>query len=247
MDTVSHQALEPIQRSAARLVGFLYLFTNGTAIYAFTVRNKLIVPRDAAQTAANIAGSELLFRSAIAMELLTIAAVILLVWGLYVTLKPVHSHLVWLATFFRLAENFVLAFVTVLEIAVLIMVKNPTYLQAFSSDQSQGLAYTIIRVYDNTFNIGFLFLGIGSAVFSYVWLKSGYIPKLLAGWGIFASSLMALASLALIAFPGLSVIGMAHMMPMGLYEFGLGFWLLIKGVRISTTEPHHEEPHHQPS
>jgi hypothetical protein len=39
-------------------------------------------------------------------------------------------------------------------------------------------------------------------------------------------------SLALIAFPGLSVIGMAHMMPMGLYEFGLGFWLLIKGIRL---------------
>jgi hypothetical protein len=25
--------------------------------------------------------------------------------------------------------------------------------------------------------------------------------------------------------------GMAHMMPMGLYEFGLGFWLLIRGIR----------------
>ena len=43
---------------------------------------------------------------------------------------------------------------------------------------------------------------------------------------------MAVMSLALIAFPSLSVIGMAHMMPMGLYEFGLGFWLLIKGIQL---------------
>ena len=232
----STSLLEPAQRTAARIVGFLYLFTNATAIYAFTVRNKLIIPRDATATATNIAGSELLFRSAIAMELVTIAAVIVLIWGLYVTLKPINLNLVWLGTFFRLAENFVLAFVTVLEIAVLIIGKSPAYLQAFSPEQTQGLAYTLIRVYDNTFNIGFLFLGIGSAVFSYVWLKSGYIPKVLAAWGIFASSVMAIMSLALIAFPGLSVIGMAHMMPMGLYEFGLGFWLLIRGIRQPVTQ-----------
>jgi len=229
--------LERAQRTAARIVGFLYLFTNATAIYAFSVRNKLIVPRDAAHSAANIVGSESLFRTAIAMELVTIAAVLVLVWGLYVTLKPINLNLVWLGTFFRLAENFVLAFVTVLEIAVLVVVKSPAYLQAFSAEQSQGLAYAVIRVYDNTFNIGFFFLGIGSAVFSYVWLKSGYIPKVLAAWGIFASSVMAVMSLAFIVFPGLAVIGMAHMMPMGLYEFGLGFWLLIRGIRQPTPQP----------
>jgi hypothetical protein len=237
MSTILSTHLQPAQRTAARIVGFLYLFTNATAIYAFSVRNKLIVPRDAAQTATNIASSEFLFRTAIAMELITIAAVLVLVWGLYVILKPVNLNLVWLGTFFRLAENFVLAFVTVLELAVLIMVKSPAYLQVFSPDQSQGLAYTIIRVYDNTFNIGFLFLGIGSAVFSYVWLKSRYIPMVLAGWGIFASTVMAVMSLALIALPSLSVIGMAHMMPMGLYEFGLGFWLLIKGIQLPATQP----------
>jgi hypothetical protein len=228
--TLSHD-LKPAQRTAARIVGFFYLFTNATAIYAFSVRNNLIVPREAAQTATNIASSEFLFRSAIAMELITIAGVLVLIWGLYVILKPISLNLVWLGIFFRLIENFVLAFVTVLEIAVLIVVKSPAYLQVFSPEQLQGLAYTVIRVYDNTFNIGFFFLGIGSTVFSYVWLKSGYIPKILAAWGIFASGVMAIMSLTLITFPGLSVIGMAHMMPMGLYEFGLGFWLLIKGIR----------------
>ena len=60
MHATLSSALEPAQRPAARIVGFLYLFTNATAIYAFSVRNKLIVPRDATQTATNIAGSELL-------------------------------------------------------------------------------------------------------------------------------------------------------------------------------------------
>jgi hypothetical protein len=46
---------------------------------------------------------------------------------------------------------------------------------------------------------------------------------------------MAVASLAIIMFPGLSVLGLTHMMPMGLYEFGLGFWLLIKGIQQPAT------------
>lgn len=42
---------------------------------------------------------------------------------------------------------------------------------------------------------------------------------------------MALMSLALIVFPGVAAMGMTYMLPMGLYEFGLGFWLLIKGLQ----------------
>jgi hypothetical protein len=47
--------------------------------------------------------------------------------------------------------------------------------------------------------------------------------------------LLALGSLAIIVFPGLGVIGMSYMMPMGLYEVGLGFWLLIKGIKAPST------------
>ena len=233
--TVSTQPLTELQRTAGRLVGFLYLFTNATAIVAFIVRDKLIVPRDAAQTSTNLVASEGLFRFGIATEIVTVAAVIVLVWGLYVILKPINPSVTWLGTFLRLAENFFLAFVTIQELTALAVLKGATTMQGFDPQQLQGLSYTFLRVYIGAFNIGFVFLGLGSAVFSYVWWKSGYIPRLLAGWGIFASSLMAVASLAIIMFPGLSVLGLTHMMPMGLYEFGLGFWLLIKGIRQPAT------------
>jgi Domain of unknown function (DUF4386) len=232
MDTMAQSnQLQPVHRRIARLVGFLYLFTNATAIFAFVARQKLIVPRDPAQTAANIVDSERLFRTAIAFELITVACVIVLVWGLYVVLRPIDRNVVWLATFLRLTENFVLAFVTVLELAVLVILKGSGQLQSFNTEQIHALTYALFRVYDTTFNVGFLFLGLGSAIFSYLWWQSRYIPRLLAGWGVFASSLMAIASLAIIVFPGLRAMGMAHMMPMGLYEFGLGFWLLIIGIR----------------
>ena len=90
----------------------------------------------------------------------------------------------------------------------------------------------VVRVALVALLVGFLFLGLGSAVFSYLWWKSRHIPRVIAGWGIFASLLMAVVSLALIMFPGLAAIGMSYMMPMGLYEVGLGLWLLVKGIRV---------------
>ena len=44
-------------------------------------------------------------------------------------------------------------------------------------------------------------------------------------------------------FPRLyAVLGMSYMMPMGLYEVGLGLWLLIKGIRQPAT---HSDPYEQ--
>lgn len=229
--------LEPAQRTAARIVGFLYLFTNATAIFAFVIRGKLIVPRDATQTSAKLMASEGLFRLGIATEILTVVAVIVLVWGLYVILKSIDRNVVWLATFLRLAENFFLAFVTIQEITAIAILKGAATTQGIDPQQLQGLSYTFLRVYGEAFNIGFVFLGFGSAVFSYLWWQSRYIPRLLAGWGIFASLLMAVVSLAIIALPALLKLGLTHMMPMGLYEFGLGFWLLIKGIRQPAATP----------
>jgi hypothetical protein len=233
----SPTSFTPIQRTAARIVGFLYLFTNATAIVAFSIRGKLIVSRDAAQTSANLVASEGMFRFGIAMEILTVVAVIVLVWGLYVILKSIDRNVVWLATFLRLAENFFLAFVTIQELTAIAILKGAATTAGLDRQSFNQLSYTFLHVYGDAFNIGFVFLGFGSAVFSYLWWKARYIPRLLAGWGIFASLLMALVSLAIIAYPDLAKLGLIHMMPMGLYEFGLGLWLLIRGIRPPAQEP----------
>jgi hypothetical protein len=234
--------IDKSQRVVAKIVGFLYLFTNATAIFAFSVRGKLIAARDPAQTAANIVASERLFRIAIAAELVTVVGVLVLVWGLYVILRPVDRNIVWLATFFRLGENFVLALATLLELAILALVKGAVF-----NGQQPLLVTAVVRLYGDAFNIGFVFLGLGSALFSYLWFKSCYIPRVLAGWGIFASLVMALMSLAIIVFPTLSRLGLTYMMPMGLYEFGLGFWLLIRGIqalppKIAPPATNHQTP-----
>jgi hypothetical protein len=61
------------------------------------------------------------------------------------------------------------------------------------------------------------------------------VPKPLALWGIFSSLVLSGFSLAIIVFPSLwTVLGMTYMAPMGIYEVGIGLWLLIKGIRLPT-------------
>ena len=57
------EAIEPAQRTAARVAGLLYLVFMVPAVFAeFYARDRVIVSGDAVQTARNIAASERLFR-----------------------------------------------------------------------------------------------------------------------------------------------------------------------------------------
>lgn len=225
-------APEPAQQTAARVAGFLYVLTNLTAIFAFWTRGQLRVRGDAAQTAANIAGSERLFRIGTVTELITVAGVLMLVVALYVVVRPVNRDVALLAAAWRLAENCVLAVATLNASTALALVSGAEYLQAIEPRELQALAYTFLRVHGTGYNVGFVFLGLGSTVFSYLLLKSRYIPKALAVLGIVGSLVLAVVTLAIMVFPGLAAaLKLAHMAPMGVFEFTLGFWLLIRGLR----------------
>ena len=218
---------------AARVAGFLYVFTNATAIFGeIFVRNRIIVRGDAARTAMNIGASERLFRMSIAGDLITVAGTVILIWALYVVLKSFNPELALLAMVLRIVENCVAAVATLSSFTALWLLSGADYLRAFDAQQLHALAYTIRRGQGAGLQIAFVFLGFGSAIFSYVWLKSRYIPRAIAAWGIFASLLLAMVSLAIVVLPQWSALGLTYMLPMGLYEIGLGIWLMFKGIRI---------------
>ena len=229
---VFHSMIESPQR-CAKVVGFLYLVQMATGVFgqAF-VRDQLIVHGDPAKTAQNIIGAEGLFRLSIAGDLITYTTVIVLIWALYVLLRPVNKNLALLAVLFRLAENAVLCVATVNSLVVLRLLSGADYLKTFEANQLHSLVTLALNMQGLGMNVGFILLGLGSAVFAYLLLKSRYIPKALAVWGIFSSLVLAIATLAIIVFPGFGIMGLAYMMPMGIYEVGLGLWLLVKGIRV---------------
>lgn len=226
--------IDTSQRQAAKVVGFTYLLAMAAAVFGFYVRGSMIVPGNAAETAQNIMASELLFRMGIASDVITFFTDIVLITALYVVLKPVKQNLALLAVFWRLMETAVLLVATLNGFAVLRVLSGADYLGAFETDQLQALARLSLGGYGGGYQVGFVFLGLGSAVFSYVWVKSNYIPKALAALGVFASLLMAACNFGFIIFPSLAkIIGPAYMAPMGVFEVGIGFWLLLKGLRAS--------------
>lgn len=226
-------AIEPAQRSAARLAGFLYLFQMATAVFGQSfVRDRLIVRGDATKTAENILGSERLFRLSVAGDLVTYAGVIVLIWALYVVVRPVHRNLALLAVLFRVAETAVLCVATVNSLAALRLLSGADELKTFEAGQVHSLAKLALSVQGLAMSVGFILLGLGSTVFAYLLLKSRYVPGALAAWGIFSSMTLAIVTWIILIFPGLGkTVGLTYMAPMGIYEVGLGLWLLVRGIR----------------
>jgi len=231
--STEHPSIEPAQHTAARVVGFLYLFQMATAIFGQSfVRDQLIVSGDATKTAQNIIGSERLFRLSIAGDLITYTAVMVMIWAFYVLVRPVNKNLALLAVFFRLAEIAVLCVATVNSLVALRLLSGADYLKTFEISQLHSLARLALGAQGLAMNVGFILLGLGSTVFAYLLLKSRYVPKALAAWGILSSLVLAIVTLAIIVFPGLGeAIGLTYMAPMGIYEVGLGLWLLLKGIQ----------------
>jgi len=222
-------AIDESQRKAARVVGFSYLFAMVTAIFGFYVRGHVIVPGNAAETARNIMASELLFRAGIASDVITFVTDIALITALYVVLRPVNRNLALLAAFWRLMETAVLVVVTLNGFDVLRVLSGADYLGVFEADRLHALARLSLGAYFAGYSVGFVFLGLGSAVFSYLWLKSSYIPRALAVLGVFSSLLLAACNFAFILLPSLAkTVGPIYMAPMGVFEVTMGLWLLLK-------------------
>ncbi len=229
-------AIDESQRKAAKVVGFTYLFALVPAIFAeFYARAHLVVFDNAAQTALNIVGHERVFRLGIASNLTVFAVDVALITALYVVLKPVNRSLALLAAGWGLIETAILVIVTLNDLDVLRILSGADYLQVFEVSRLQALARLSIGAHDATYNVGLVFAGLRSTAFCCLWFKSGFIPRVLAAWGVFASFLMGACAFSFIIFPELRKV-----VPVEIYgsfifvfELTMGFWLLFKGLRSS--------------
>jgi hypothetical protein len=228
---------DSIQRRWARVVGFSYLFALVPAIFAEFYVSGRLVTSDAIATAQNIIAHERLFRLGIASNLLVFAADVLLVTALYIVLEGVNRRLALVATFFRLIETTILIVATLNDFYVLRLLSGASYLTTVTPDVLAALARVSIGAHGSAYGVGLLLFGFGSPVFCYLWLRSGYIPKLLAVWGLAASAWIGVCAFAFVIFPELQkVINIVYYGgPIFLFELTIGSWLLFKGIRQGHT------------
>jgi hypothetical protein len=221
------------QRRFARLAGLMYLLVLAAAIFAsFYVRASLIDWADAGQSAAAVSASLQLFRIGLASDLISFVGIVLLGFCLYRVLAPVNDGLAQLALLWWLGEAFILAAITLNDFIVLTLVGDGAYLAAFEPEQIDALAMVFLQAHLTGYNIGLVFFGFGSVVFSFLLLRSRYVPAPIAVFGVLAPAALLVGTFIILIVPQYESLAYSFANPpMALYELLIGAWLLIFGLR----------------
>ena len=222
------------QRKAARVAGIAGLVTMALIVASnFGISERLVVAGNAAETARNILAHQTLFRLSIASDLLYATGVVVLLTALYVILKPVSRGVAMLGAFFRLVYAsmwIVSALNTFFALRILI---GADYLRVFESDQLQAWARLYLGWGFDAYYVGLLFYSLASTVCAYLWLKSMYVPKVLAAFGMISSAWCNACTIAFIISPNFAKTVNLWWFdsPMAIFELALSLWLLFMGLR----------------
>lgn len=219
----------------ARTCGVLYLYIIAAGIFAeIFVRSRLVVPQDAAATAANIMGNEFLFRIGFSGELLHLAFDVAVAVILYGLLRPVDRNIALLAAFMRLACDIVLAVASISHFAALRLLSDADYLQVFQPEQLHSFALLALKLHGDGYNISLVFFGFACLALGYLIFVSGYLPKIIGVLLTAAGVCYLFNSFALFLAPSIAgALFPALFVPIFVAELSLAVWLLVKGVSVA--------------
>ncbi|MBV9570873.1 MAG: DUF4386 domain-containing protein [Alphaproteobacteria bacterium] len=216
----------------ARLAGFLYLFIIAIFDAAdYFILTPAIVPGNFAASAQNVMASETLYRFGLACQFAASWLTIGLAGSLYVVVRAVDPSVAMFALAFRIVEAALGSICTLSSFVALRLYTGAS--TAFGEDQSQVLVQLLGRFYGACFQMTVIFFSVGSILFFYLFLKSRLIPRLISGFGIFASILVTLLGFSNLVVPRYSEALSPGWIAILVAEVAAGLWLLIKGVDLS--------------
>lgn len=231
---MANSTVNKSQRNAAKVAGFAFLITFAIVAFVnFGIIDPLVVENNATETARNILANEQLFRIGITGNLIYCIGLMVLFTALYVILEPINKGLALLGTFWRLVWVFMWLLMTLNLFDALRLISGGNYLGAFEAEYLQSLGRFYIAKGIDYYYVGLLFTGLASTLYSYLWLKSGYIPKTLAVFGIISSAFCVGCTFIFYIFPHFDQIVNLWWFdtPMVIFDIALSFWLLFKGLR----------------
>lgn len=235
-EQITNRIADLSQKKAVKIAGFMFLFAfiAPTLNWAL-VLSKLNVAGNALATANNIVENEFVFRMGITIELFMSVGLIILGLALYVILKPVNKNFALFALLLKLIEATLMAVTVLLPyIALQVLSGNP---QTTMVTQEQLLLPIglIFNSHTAITSVPMVFLGLDMMIFSYLFLKSQYIPRLLASFGILSFAFILVQSLMFLLAPEYAMEPINQIIfwaPSGLFEIIIGIWLLVKGISV---------------
>lgn len=222
------------QRLAAKIFGLAYVPSFAlVVVVTFGIMQPLIGDVDPGHAAQNILAHVTLFRIGTVGFLLYSIGVLVISAATYVIFRPVNQHLALLAACGRLVHGFTWLLVTLNLLMALRLLSQPEY-AGLPLDALAVLARLYLSGFDQYY-VGLLFWSLGATVGAYLWLKSNYVPRAMAVFGIVASAWCAGCTLVLLVFPDFAKVVNLWLFdsPMALFELGLSLLLLFRGLRAT--------------
>lgn len=176
---LSASTLSP--RRAARIAGAGYVALFFLALFAnFFVLENLVVPDDATATAANIAGSEGLFRWGLVAFLAVFAIDVVVAWALYVVFREDDRDLSLVSAWFRLVYTVFLGVALVFFFQALQLLSGAEFLSVIGVERLEAEALVALETFDATWLIGLVAFGIHLVLNGALLIRSGRGPRVLA-------------------------------------------------------------------
>jgi hypothetical protein len=221
------------QLVAAKVAGISGLVAIVIVIFAnYALLDPLIVPGNAVDTARNILAHETQFRVAATLFLAYGVSVVVLLSALYVIFRPINRGLALVGALFRLVFAALWLLATLNMLGALRLIHGATYLEVFEPDRLQALGRLYLTANFDDYYVGLPFFGLAATVCAWLWLKSRYIPKGLALFGVIASAWCIFCAFIFLIFPHFNKVVNDYLFdsPMALFELVVSVWLLVKGL-----------------
>lgn len=222
-------------QSYARIGGVLYLFIIAAGLFAEAfVRDRLVVPGDAAATARNITDHAFLFRLGVAADLSTFLCAVALTIIFYVLLKPVNRNAALLMLAFNLVQDAIGGLNALNAYRPLQLLGGAAYLKVFSRQQLEAMALLSLNTHSVGFAVALIFFGCSCVALGYLTFTSGLLPKALGVLMAIAGACYLTNSAALILSPRLiSILFPSLLVPAFIGELSFAVWLTVKGVNVA--------------
>ena len=219
-------------RASARWAAALNILSAVPDGFSVSVLQRSVVRGDSAATAANILGSESLFRLGFVADLVAIVIFVASAVLLYELFRPAGRRAALLFLVLISMGAAFQALECIQDLAALALLKGGAGMSALPSAQANALAFMFLRRHSFNYLLALLFIGCSSLALAYLVTRSTFVPRIIG-------ALMMIDGLGYLTFSLASFLSppfVTHIYPYVpfatacLGEGTLFLWLIIKSV-----------------
>jgi hypothetical protein len=228
-------------KSLARTAGFLYLIVAVCGGFSeLYVRASMIVPGNAAATAAHVVAHATLFRLGFITDLVGFTCFLLVGVILYSILKSVNIHVAVAMLVLNAVSVAISALNMLNHLGALLVATNPIYTAGMPAQTSHALVLLLLDLHQQGYLIAQIFFGLFLLPLGYLVFRSGYFPRVLGIILIIGCAGYLADDVAIYLSPGFTSGLSAPLGTLaGLAEVLFLLWLIVRGAKVS--EPKEEK------